>query len=147
MTAPRLLLTAALGGLILVGAAGAARASRYLDVEVGPLFTKPETVARLPAGIRFTFGDQPVEVVRKLGPIRSNRATSKGSRTVGDACRWALLGALKGMGEKARAAGGNAVVGLRSTIDDQPGSDTTFRCRTTAGILHVTVEGELALVK
>ncbi|WGM40537.1 hypothetical protein [Caulobacter sp. NIBR1757] len=144
----RMILAATLGGLLLLGATGAARSGmQVLDVGVGPLFSKPENVARLPEGVRFTFGDAPVEVVQSLGPVRSNRASVKGNRTLSDACRWAMLGALKGLGEQARAKGSNAVIRLTSTIDDQPGSDTTFRCRVSNSIVHVAVTGELAQVK
>lgn len=144
----RMILTAALGGLLLVGATGASNGGmQVLDVGVGPLFSKPENVAKLPEGVKFTFGDTPVEVVQSLGPVRSNRASVKGNRTLSDACRWAMLGALKGLGEQAKAKGANAVVKLTSTIDDQPGTATTFRCRVSNSIVHVAVTGELAQVK
>ena len=144
----RLILTAALCGLVIVGASGASKGgAQVLDVNVGPLFSNPENVARLPEGVRFTFGDTPVEVVQSLGETRSNRASVKGARTLSDACRWAMLGALKGLGEQARAKGANAVIRLRSTIDDQPGSASTFRCRVSNSIVHVAVTGELAQVK
>lgn len=64
-----------------------------------------------------------------------------------EACRWAMLGVLKALGEDARAKGGNAVVRLKSSIDDQPGTATTFRCRTWNNIVHVAATGELAQVK
>lgn len=148
MMSPRQILTLALGGLVIVGATGASKGgAQVLDVSVGPLFSKPENVAKLPEGVKFTFGDAPVEVVQVLAETRSNRASVKGNRTLSDACRWAMLGALKGLGEQAKAKGANAVIRLRSTIDDQPGSATTFRCRTANSIVHVAVSGELAQVK
>ncbi len=145
---PRPILRAVVATLVLVGATGASKGgAQMLDVNVGPLFSKPENVAKLPEGVRFTFGDTPVEVVQSLGETRSNRASVKGARTLSDACRWAMLGALKGLGEQAKARGANAVIRLTSTIDDQPGSATTFRCRVNSSIVHVAVIGELAQVK
>eukprot|EP01030_Chromulinospumella_sphaerica_P026088 gene26088-26262_t len=144
----RLILAIAAGGLLILGATGASKGGMpVFDVNVGPLFSQPENVAKLPEGVRFTFGDTPVEVVQSLGEIHSNRASVKGNRTLSDACRWAMLGALKGLGEQAKAKGANAVIRLRSTIDDQPGSATSFRCRASNSIVHVAVTGELAQVK
>jgi uncharacterized protein YbjQ (UPF0145 family) len=148
MMSPRLILAALSGSLVLVGATGASKGGmQVLDVSVGPLFSKPENVAKLPEGVKFTFGDAPVEVVQVLGEARSNRASVKGNRTISDACRWAMLGALKGLAEQAGAKGANGVIRLRSTIDDQPGTADTFRCRTSNNVVHVAVEGALAQVK
>lgn len=145
---PRPILTTLVTSLVLVGATGASKGGmQVLDVGVGPLFSDPANVAKLPPDVRFTFGDTSVEVVQSLGAVRSNRASVRGNRTLSDACRWAMLGALKGLGDQARAKGANAVIKLTSTIDDQPGSATSFRCRVSNSIVHVAVTGELAQVK
>jgi uncharacterized protein YbjQ (UPF0145 family) len=148
MMSYRLVASAVIGLALIIGASGASKGGpQVLDVNVGPLFSDPQNAAKLPEGVKFTFGDAPVEVIQSLGETRSNRATVRGARTLSDACRWAMLGVLKGLGEQAKAKGANAVIRLKSTIDDQPGTATTFRCRTSNSIVHVAVTGELAQVK
>lgn len=137
----------ALGGLVLVGAGGASSGPQILEVSAAPLFSNPETVARLPAGVRFAFAGEQVEVVKVLQSTGSNRASVKGARTLSDACRWALLGALKGLGEQAKAAGGNGVVNIRSVLEDLPAADGAVRCRTSNSVVHVSITADLAQVK
>ena len=144
----RLMASAAVGLALLIGLTGASGDGvRVLDVNVGPLLSDPKNLAKLPQGVKFTFGDAPVEVVQSLGEARRDRSSVRGARTMPEACRWAMLGVLKALGEDARAKGGNAVVRLKSSIDDQPGTATTFRCRTWNNIVHVAATGELAQVK
>ena len=141
------LATALLAGLVLVGASGAASGPQILEVSAAPLFSNPETRAKLPADIRFAFAGEAVEVVQVVKSTRSNRASVKGARTLSDACRWALLGALKGMAEQAKAEGANGVVNIRSVLDDLPAADGSFRCRTSNSVVHVAVTADLAQVK
>jgi uncharacterized protein YbjQ (UPF0145 family) len=143
----RPLAIAALGALVLVGAGGASSGPQILEVSAAPLFSNPETRARLPADIRFAFAGEAVEVVQVMRSTRSNRASVKGARTLSDACRWALLGALKGMGEQARAAGANGIVNIRSVLDELPSSDGAVRCRTSNNVVHVAISADLAQVK
>ena len=143
----RILVTTLAAGLVLVGAGGAASGPQILEVSAAPLFSNPETRARLPADVRFAFAGEQVEVVQVIRSTRSNRASVKGARTLSDACRWALLGALKGLGEQAKEAGGNGVVNIRSVLDDLPAADGSFRCRTSNSVVHVTVSADLAQVK
>lgn len=144
----RLLAATLVAGVVLIGASGASKGGpQVLEVSAAPLFGNPETRARLPADVRFAFAGEQVEVVKVLQSTRSNRASVKGARTLSDACRWALLGALKGLGEQAKAAGGNGVVNIRSVLDDLPAADGAFRCRTSNSVVHVTVSADLAQVK
>jgi uncharacterized protein YbjQ (UPF0145 family) len=136
-----------LAGFVMIGAGGASSGPQILEVSAAPLFSNPETAARLPAGIRFAFAGEAVEIVQVMQSTRSNRASVRGARTLSDACRWALLGALKGMGEQAKAAGANGVVNIRSVLDDLPAADGAVRCRTSNSIVHVAITADLAQVK
>lgn len=144
---PKFLATALVGGLVLIGSAGASSGPQILEVSAAPLFGNPETRAKLPAGIRFAFAGEAVEIVQVMQSTRSNRASVRGARTLSDACRWALLGALKGMGAQAKAAGANGVVNIRSALDDLPAADGAIRCRTSNSVVHVAITADLAQVK
>lgn len=145
--APHPILTAMVASLVLVGTSGASSGPQILEVAAAPLFSNPETRAKLPAGIRFAFAGEAVEIVQVMQSTRSNRASVRGARTLSDACRWALLGALKGMGDQARAAGANGVVNIRSVLEDLPAADGAVRCRTSNSVVHVSITADLAQVK
>ena len=106
---------------------------------------------RLPADIRFYFGDQPARVVSNLGDVSTLRKSGpKTSRKKPDpkGCARAMASAMIALGEQARAKGGNAVVGITTLYKGEvTASATTYRCERGMQMVSVQMVGQAAIVE
>lgn len=120
---------------------------KLIDVSIESAFQHPLVVDKIPKDIKFYFGDQPANVKKVLGPVKSSRKTSNG-KGVEVSCPWAMTSVLIALAEEARLQGGNAVVGIKSNFGDvETTSNTTFKCGKGAMMVGVAFKGDIAVVE
>lgn len=106
---------------------------------------------RVPADIRFHFGDQPATVKTALGEVSTMRKSGpKASRKKPDpkGCARAMASALIALGEQARAKGANAVVGITTLYKGEVTSSTSqYRCERGLQLVSVHMIGQAAIVE
>lgn len=106
---------------------------------------------RVPADVRFYFGDQPAKVTSTLGEVSTIRKSGpKASRKKPDpkGCARAMASALIALGEQARAKGANAVVGITTHYRDEvTSSAVSYRCERGMQLVSVHMIGQAAIVE
>jgi len=141
------LATALVTGFCLAGGVSAGDAVR--TYRFSTLMEDPAFVARLPEGVKYYFGDEPVTVKSQIGPTGSNRKRPTPARKtpISVACQRAAGDGLIAMGLNAKAKGGNAVIGIRSNLKGalNPRGDR-FDCGVGMQLLGVTLVGTVAVV-
>jgi hypothetical protein len=141
-----LALTAALATPSLAPAA----IPRVDEYPIAGVLNNPRLAARLPAGVRFYFADQPARVTTALGDVSTHRKSGpKASRKKPDpkACNQAMASSLIALAEQAKAKGANAVVGIKSSFGGKVmASATTYRCGRGLQLVAVELVGEAAVV-
>ena len=115
------------------------------DVSIPALMANPEFQARLPAGVKYYFADEPAAVKSSLGALDTSRRTSNGKGA--SSCDWAMISALTALGDEALKRGGNAVVGIQSNLDGvATSSRTRYRCGLGTLMVNVALTGEAVIV-
>jgi hypothetical protein len=77
-----------------------------------------------------------------------DRKTNAFGKSDEAACQWAMLSALKALQERALKEGANAVVNIRSYLDDtEYSSETEFQCAAGAVRSGVVLKGRIAKVQ
>lgn len=138
-------LTAVLALALPAVGTAAGKVNSY-EVSITALMANPEFQAKLPAGVKYYFGDQPAVVKSDLGAMRTSRRTSNGKGA--GACDWAMVSALTALGDEALKRGGNAVVGIQSNLDDiATSSRTRYRCGVGTLMVNVALTGQAAIVE
>lgn len=140
-----IILAAALAVPTVAPAAKAPPPTQMFDIS--GVFNDPELTKLLPEGVKYYFGNQPVTVVKVIGPLKVTRRTTNGKGNL-VSCRHAMTSALIGLGTNAKVQGGNAVVGIQSNLENIPSSsDTQFKCALGSMMVNVALIGEAAVVE
>lgn len=135
-------------GLAAAPAVQAAGRDDVINFPVADVLNNPEYAAKLPAGVKYYFGDSRAAVSRKLGETRTNKKTNGFNKTDKAACEWAMLSALIAIGEDAKGRGGNAVVGIKSNYKGNlTSSNDTYACGAGNLMVGVALVGEVAVVR
>lgn len=137
------------GGLTVSGGAGAGEDNVRVYL-YRTLFDDPTFVAKLPAGVKYYFGDQPVTVKSQIGPTGSRRLRPTPARKtpLSVACRQLAGDGLISMGKEALAKGGNAVIGIESVVQDQVmKSSDRYQCGVGLQMMKVSFNGVVAVVE
>jgi hypothetical protein len=124
--------------------AAQARDERLLD-DIAAALESPEGRDRFDETVEFYWGDQPhPEPLESFGIHTAERKTFAPIRTDTDACRRAFIEALASLRDRAKAAGGNAVVGIKSIYRNREfRSETEYECRGGYVVTGVSLEGRL----
>ena len=98
-----------------------------------PIKDAMETAAasgKLDKDVKFFFGDQAYpKAAQKFGTFTSNKKTNFFNKSDKEACEWAFLSAILALQSRAKAEGGNAVVGIFSIYRNvEFKSDTEYEC-------------------
>ncbi|WP_303978667.1 hypothetical protein [Dongia mobilis] len=124
----------------------AARDTRY-ELKIADVAADPRYAEAVPTGVTFYFADQPAPAGQNLGEFVTNRKTNSFGKQDEEACTWAMLSALKELGERALAEGGNAVVGVVSYYKKKPFSSATlYECHAGAIVAGVALKGMVVKV-
>ncbi|WP_374650730.1 hypothetical protein [Dongia sp.] len=142
----RLSLAIAASTLVMGSEPASARDTRYelkmADVQADPLYAE-----HVPAGVKFYFADQAAPAGQNLGEFVTNRKTNSFGKQDEEACTWAMISAMKELGERAIAEGGNAVINIVSYYKKKPfASDTLYECHAGAIVAGVALKGEVVKV-
>ncbi|WP_374382158.1 hypothetical protein [Dongia sp.] len=121
----------------------AARDTRY-ELKIADVVADPRYAANVPAGVKFYFADQAAPAGQNLGEFVTNRKTNSFGKQDEEACTWAMISAMKELGERALAEGGNAVVGIVSYYKKKVfSSETLFECHAGAVVAGVALKGNV----
>ena len=124
----------------------AARDSRY-ELKIADVMADPRYAENVPAGVKFYFAGQAAPAGQNLGEFVTNRKTNSFGKQDEEACTWAMISALKELGERAQAEGGNAVVGIVSYYKKKVfSSETLFECHAGAIVAGVALKGSVVRV-
>jgi uncharacterized protein YbjQ (UPF0145 family) len=138
-------LTATLFSVLFgIGATTAeARDTRY-ELKIADVMADPRYAQNVPAGVKFYFANQAAPAGQDLGEFVTNRKTNSFGKQDEEACTWGMISAMKELGERALAEGGNAVVGIVSYYKKKVfSSDTTFECHAGAFVAGVALKGRV----
>lgn len=97
----------------------------------------------VPGNVAFYFASQQAPHAGKdLGEFVTNKKTNSFGRPDEEACRWAMISAMKELGERAVAEGGDAVINIVSYYKKKPfTSDTEYECHAGAFVAGVALKG------
>jgi uncharacterized protein YbjQ (UPF0145 family) len=122
----------------------AARDTRY-ELKIEDVKKDPRYAETVPTDVAFYFGKQaPAGKPVDLGEFVTNRKTNSVGRPDEEACRWAMMAALKVLRERAIAEGGNAVINIVSYYKKNTfASDTLYECHAGAIVAGVALKGTI----
>ena len=141
------LLLAIIASVSAIGATpAAARDTRY-ELKIADVQADPRYAQNVPAGVKFYFANQAAPAGRNLGEFVTNRKTNSFGKQDEEACTWAMISAMKELGERAIAEGGNAVINIVSYYKKRSfSSDTLYECHAGAIVAGVALKGEVVKV-
>ena len=122
--------------------AAVARDTRY-ELKIDDVKKDPRYAETVPTDVAFYFGQQaPAGKVVSIGEFVTNRKSNSVGRPDEEACRWAMMAALKVLRERAIAEGGNAVINIVSYYKKNTfASDTLYECHAGAVVAGVALKG------
>lgn len=133
--------------LLLLAAAfacnpAAARDTRY-ELKIEDVKKDARYAESVPNDVSFYFAQQqPPKPGKDLGEYVTNRKTNSVGRPDEEACRWAMMSALKELGERAIAEGGNAVINVVSYYKKNVfASDSLYECHAGSFVAGVALKG------
>lgn len=139
----------AIAALLLVAgaqiAASAARAETVLMLPVQNVLSSADAREKLDGSVRFFFGKTPhPPIVANLGSYVTNKKTNGVGKEDAAACSWVMLSALIALQERAKQAGANAVVNIRSFYrKNEVWSDNAYECHSGTIMAGVALKGDL----
>ena len=138
----------ALIAMCAVVAGGAQARDTILAHSIKDALTAANTVEKFDPAIGLYFGNQTTPgVLKRMREVTANKKTNAFNKSDEEACRWAFLSAVLSLQGAARAAGGNAVINIKSNYKKQETvSDTDYICGAGAFIGGVTLKGTIAVV-
>ena len=97
----------------------------------------------VPGNINFYFAGQPAPGTGKdLGEYVTNKKTNSFGRPDEEACRWAMISAMKELGERAVAEGGDTVINIVSYYKKNTFSSASeYECHAGAFVAGVALKG------
>ena len=136
-----LMLLVVLGGVSV----NANAADNKLLMSIESAMARADYKERLDPSVRFYFGNQSHPApVKRLGERVTNKRTNGFNKTDNESCEWALLSALLTLQQSAVAAGGNALVNIKSFYKKNAFSSATeYECHTGAFVTGVALTAEV----
>ena len=134
--------------LLAIPAIGAARDDR-LTFSINDAMSTPAAREKLRPGVDFYFGSAPhPDVVESLGQTIVNLKTNAFGKSDLAACQWVFLSVLIELQQRAREAGGNAVIDIESYYKKEIfRSDTQFMCGAGSTIAGVAFRGTIVKLR
>jgi len=125
----------------------AARDTRY-ELKIDDVKNDSRYKESVPQNVTFYFNkQQPPNTGKDLGEFVTNRKTNSVGRPDEEACRWAMMSALKELGERAVSEGGNAVINVVSYYKKNVfASDTLYECHAGAFVAGVALKGTVVKI-
>lgn len=83
-------------------------------------------------------------IVQNFGHFKTSKRTNGLGKSKQDACDWALASAIVTLQKRAVREGGNAVINLKSNLNNNPvSSTTTYECLAGSLIINVALTGDV----
>ena len=122
--------------------AATARDTRY-ELKIADVKKDPRYAETVPSDVAFYFASQaPAKPDADLGEFVTNRKTNSFGKPDEEACRWAMMAALKVLRDRAIEEGGNAVINIVSYYKKNTfESDTLYECHAGAFVAGVALKG------
>lgn len=132
-----------MAALVPIATTGAAARNTRYELKIEDVRNDPRYAGTVPADVPFYFGKQaPATAGKEIGEFVTNRKSNSFGRSDEEACRWAMMAALKVLRERALAEGGNAVINIVSYYDKNTfSSDTLYECHAGAFVAGVALKG------
>ena len=140
------------GFLMLIAALSAhhaqARDTEY-HLKVDEVMKGPDYQQKVGGDVAFFFATQQTPTVdQTFGEFVTNRKTNSFGKPDEDACRWAMLSALKQLHQRAVSLGGDAVVNIVSYYKkDVVASETDYECHAGGFVAGVALKGTVVKLK
>jgi len=103
----------------------------------------PAAQQKLDPAIRLYFGDQPhARPTKTLGEWKTNKKTNAVNKSDQEACEWVFLSAALELQERAHREGGNAVINIKSNLNNiERSSGTQYQCANGTLMAGVALKG------
>lgn len=146
MLRPLPILAISFAAAAVMASPAAARDTRY-QLKIADVQADPRYAAAVPGGVTFYFAGQQAPAGKDLGEFVTNRKTNSFGKQDEEACTWAMLSAMKELGERALAEGGNAVVNIVSYYKKRVfESDSLYECHAGAFVAGVALKGTVVKI-
>lgn len=87
-------------------------------------------------------------VVKNFGEFKTSQRANKVGKSKESACQWALASAIKSLQQRARKEGGNAVINIRSNVQNKEvSSETSYECLCGGMMVNVAVKGDVVTLE
>jgi len=138
-----LVTTVALLAMITLGAPARA-ADTLATFSIQDALNTPKIKAKL-KNIKLYWGGQSHPKVSKdFGEFKTSQRSNAFGKSRESACQWALLSSILRLQDRALKEGGNAVVNIRSNIQNEEfSSETEFKCLAGTMMVNVALKGEV----
>lgn len=112
------------------------------------VYANGEAGAAILGNVKLYWGTQPhPPVVKRIGNYRKAQRTAIIGKTKKQACEWALAGAIKGLQQRAIRMGANAVINIKSNVNNNRySSRSQYRCLTGGMVVRVALTGDVVRV-
>lgn len=137
----------AIGALALVVSGIAEARNETVTFSIENTLKHEKADGALMDDIKMYFGKQPTPEIlepHRILEVTTNRKTNSFGKTDEQACQWAMLSALKALQERALKEGANAIVNIRSNLNDvEYSSEKEFQCAAGAVVAGVSLKGRI----
>jgi len=135
-------------GVMALAVSGIAEARNdKLTFPISGVLTHEKAKGVLMQDVALYFGNQPTPAIidpdHKL-EVTTSRKTNAFNKSDEGACQWAMLAALKALQERAIKEGANAVVNIKSNLENtEYSSENEFQCAAGAMVAGVALKGRI----
>lgn len=130
--------------ILIFGVAGLAIAADTLvTLPIGEALDDLEIKKEISEDIKLYWGEQDYPKPETVyGEFKTSQRTNAFGKSREDACQWALASSIKELQARARREGGNAVVNIKSNIQNrEKSSETDFDCLSGTLMVNVALKG------
>lgn len=149
MVRPILLASLVAAGLSFMATTPSFARDTPYHLKIADVKQDPRYAGAVRGDIQFFFADQkPANIGADLGEYVTNRKTNSVGKPDEDACRWAMMSALKELADRAAQEGGNAVINVVSYYKKVVfSSPDQYECHAGSFIAGVALKGTVVKLK
>jgi len=120
-------------------------ADTLLSFPIDKAMQNGEVMSALRKNIALYWGEQPTPaVIQNFGNFKTSKRTNGFTKPKQEACEWALASALVALQDRALREGANAVINIKSNINNNPkSSQTQFDCLAGTVMVNVALTGNV----
>ena len=117
-------------------------ADSLLTFSIQDAMQNPKIKAKL-KGIKLYWGGQDhARIINNFGEFKTSQRSNAFGKSKESACQWALLSSILRLQDRALKEGGNAVVNIRSNVQNvEFSSETEFQCLAGTMMVNTALKG------